>query len=130
MGYLGFYRMKLVGVPYMNFMYVDMPQESHTYCLPMTLLFLEASEEQAPLVHAALRRYERCTSQLINPAKCSMMFGVNCPETNQQRVKNILNVENTTAEEKYLGLPTPEVRIKNEESMGVAGRGIIPCSGA
>jgi hypothetical protein len=43
-----------------------------------TLLFLEAKEDQALLIREALRLYERCIGQLINPLKCSVMFGAHC----------------------------------------------------
>jgi hypothetical protein len=43
--------------------------------------------------------------------KCSMMFGVGCPVSAQDTVKEILNMSNITSEEKYLGLPTPEGRM-------------------
>jgi hypothetical protein len=41
-----------------------------------TLLFIEVLDDQAAIVDNTLRRYERSTGQLINPVKCSMMFGV------------------------------------------------------
>jgi hypothetical protein len=46
--------------------------------------------------------------QLINPMKCTMLFGVDCPVSAQDKVKEILNMPNITVEEKYLGLPMPE----------------------
>jgi hypothetical protein len=36
-------------------------------------------------------------------------------EMNKQQVQEILNVENITVDEKYLGLPTPECRMKNDK---------------
>jgi hypothetical protein len=52
---------------------------------------------------------------LINPGKCSMMFGADCTSTNQERVKEILNVDNSAMEDKYLGLPTPEGPISKQK---------------
>jgi hypothetical protein len=40
------------------------------------------------------------------------MFGTGCTQANEERVKEILRVENTTVHEKYLALPTPEGRMK------------------
>jgi hypothetical protein len=67
------------------------------------------------LIDKALRTYERSTWQLINPMKCSMMFGVGCPVSAQDKVKEILNMSNITSEEKYLGLPTPEGRMNKDK---------------
>jgi hypothetical protein len=60
------------------------------------------------------RRYETGTSQLINPLKCSMMFGSTCTEEEHERVKALLNVGNIANEEKYLGLPTPSGRMSKD----------------
>jgi hypothetical protein len=51
------------------------PGISHLLFADDTLLFLEAKMDQAKIIHDVLRKYERCTGQFINPAKCSMMFG-------------------------------------------------------
>jgi hypothetical protein len=42
------------------------------------------------------------------PTKCSILFISGCMDINKERVKEILRVENTTVDEKYLGLPTHE----------------------
>jgi hypothetical protein len=73
-----------------------------------TLLFLEATEDQAILVNDLLHLYEKSTGQLINPQKCSILFGANCSMDAQDRMKGVLKVSNITVEEKYLGLPTPD----------------------
>lgn len=51
------------------------------------------------------------TGQLINPAKCSVLFGESCPESVVYNIKGILQVETVGFEEKYLGLPTPDRRM-------------------
>jgi hypothetical protein len=76
-----------------------------------TLLFLEATEDQAILVNDLLHLYEKSMGQLINPQKCSILFGANCSMDAQDRVKGVLKVSNITVEEKYLGLPTPDGRM-------------------
>jgi hypothetical protein len=70
------------------------PSISHLLFADNTLLFLEANEQQAVVVHEALRLYERCMGQLINPSKCSIMPGNGCEQENQERVKSILQVDN------------------------------------
>jgi hypothetical protein len=58
--------------------------------------------EHATKITQVLRAYEQGIGQLINPAKCSMMFGSVCSEEDNVSVKAIL----------YLGLPTPDDRMK------------------
>jgi hypothetical protein len=54
------------------------PVVSHLVFADDTLLFLEIKEEHALIIKEALQQYERSTGQLINPSKCSIMFGANC----------------------------------------------------
>jgi hypothetical protein len=79
------------------------------------LLFIEVTEGQAEVIKNALWLYEKCTGLLINPVKCSMMFGANCSEPTQTKVKEILEVAATTLDEKYLGLPTPNGKMNKEK---------------
>jgi hypothetical protein len=90
------------------------PGISHLLFADDTLLFFEASEDQAVLINKVLHRYEEGMGQLINPSKCSVMFGSACPEENQEKVKAVLQVRITAQEEKYLGLPTLEGRMSKE----------------
>jgi hypothetical protein len=83
------------------------PGISHLLFVDDTLLFVEASENQDQIIKDVLCRFERSTGQLINPSKCSLLFGSGCPDAIKESVAVVLNVHNTTLEEKYLGLPTP-----------------------
>ena len=76
-----------------------------------TLLFLKADHEQAVCVKQALDTYAAATGQLINPSKCSLLFGDSCPANVQEEVRSTLNVTSLFFEEKYLGLPTPDGRM-------------------
>jgi hypothetical protein len=80
-----------------------------------TLLFFEANEEQAMVINDGLRWYERCPGQLMNPAKCSILFGAACMDMDKERIKEILCVENTMADENYLSLPTLEGRLNKDK---------------
>jgi hypothetical protein len=73
-----------------------------------TLMFMEVLEDQDNVVNKALRRYEKCMGQLINPNKCSMMMGADCVQVTKDRVMQILQVSNVMVEEKYLELPAPQ----------------------
>ena len=50
------------------------PGISHLLIADDTLLFFKANVEQASVVKQALDLFAGCTGQLINPAKCSIMF--------------------------------------------------------
>jgi hypothetical protein len=71
-------------------------------------LFLEIKKDQAQIIKEYLQLFEACTGQLINPPKCPIMFGSQCVQEDENKTKEILGVANTTTEEKYLGLPTPD----------------------
>jgi hypothetical protein len=84
---------------------------SHLLFADDTLMFFQARKKQAQVVNLVLRRYYVGTGQLINPSKCSVMFGSQCSASNQDRVKAILHVEIMASEEKYFDLPTPDGRM-------------------
>jgi hypothetical protein len=85
---------------------------SHLLFADDTLIFMEANENQAETVKSIIKTYEKNTDQLVNPAKCSMVFGSLCPDAQQQNVREILQVTNLVGEERYLGLPTRGVRVR------------------
>ena len=87
------------------------PEISHLLFADDTLLFFRASSEQATIVKGVLNTYAEAMGQLINPAKCSILFADNCPVTTSNEVKNILGVAQEVFEPKYLGLPVPEGRM-------------------
>jgi hypothetical protein len=45
-------------------------------------MFFQATEDPAQVVNIVLRRYETGMGQLINPSKCSVMFGSQCVSWN------------------------------------------------
>jgi hypothetical protein len=67
------------------------------------LLFLEATEVLATKVKQVLREYEQGTGQLINPSKCSMMFGSAYTEEDNVKVKEVLNIDRIAQEENTWG---------------------------
>jgi len=83
------------------------PGISHLLFADDTLLFFKANVEQASVVKQALDLFAGCTGQLINPAKCSIMFNEHGDTMEQDQVKHILEVQLSSFETKYLGLPTP-----------------------
>ena len=56
--------------------------------------------------------YEKGTGQLLSPDKCSIKFGKKCSMEDQVSTMVILNITVDGFEDKYLGLPVPEGRMK------------------
>jgi hypothetical protein len=83
------------------------PGISHLLFADDCLMFFQGSVEQASVVKSILNSYEKSTGQLVSLGKCSIMYGDGCPDDVQQDIKNILQYETVSFEEKYLGLPTP-----------------------
>ena len=84
------------------------PGISHLLFADDSLLFFKAERAQAVRVKQVLEQYANSAGQLINPDKCSILFGNSCPMTTRLEVKHALDVQQETFETKYLGLPTPE----------------------
>jgi len=98
------------------------PGISHLLFADDTLLFFKAKPEQALVVKEILDTYARCTGQLLNPSKCSIMFNKKGAEDDQNQVKHILGVELSSFEPKYLGLPTPSGRMKKDRFQSLKER--------
>jgi hypothetical protein len=62
-------------------------------------------------VKEVLDLYATSMGQLINPGKCSILFGESCPADTRAVIKETLQVTQEAFESKYLGLPTPEGRM-------------------
>jgi hypothetical protein len=86
------------------------PAVSHLLFADDTLLFFKAANDQAVVMKEVLETYASCTGQLINPCKCSIMFGQSSPTAVQNQIKQTLQISNSF-EDKYLGFPTPEGRM-------------------
>lgn len=87
------------------------PGISHLLFADDSLLFFKADGAQAVRVRHVLDTYSVATGQLINPDKCSILFGPACPTMTREVIKDVLRITRTTFEAKYLGLPTPEGRM-------------------
>lgn len=98
------------------------PGVSHLLFADDTLLSFKATVEQATQVKDVLHTYARCTGQLVNSAKCSIMFKEQGQQRMHDQVKQILGVELSAFEEKYLGLPTPTGRMKGDRFQSLKER--------
>lgn len=87
------------------------PGISHLLFADNTLLYFREEIQQARAIKEVLACYALATGQLINPAKCSIMFGDSLPASIRDDIKLILQITSTSFEDKYLGFPIPEGRI-------------------
>lgn len=76
-----------------------------------TLLFFKSDNQQAKVIKETLSTYAAATGQLINPAKCSILFGSSSTSAVCDAIKHTLQIVNSSFEDKYLGFPTPEGRM-------------------
>jgi hypothetical protein len=104
------------------------PGISHLLFADDSLLFFKAKADQARKINTALRAYEASTGQLLSPTKCSLMLGQKVTEEEGAMVASILNVQNISFEEKYLGLPVPEGRMKDDKFQPTKERLMKKCS--
>jgi hypothetical protein len=91
------------------------PGLSHLLFADDSLLFMQTSSEQAHIVKAAIKKFEKGTGQQISPNKCSILFSNCCPSQTQLDVKHVLEIQRSTFEEKYIGFPTMEGRVKADK---------------
>jgi hypothetical protein len=90
------------------------PAISHLLFVDVSLLFFRAVGNEAERVQEVLNTFERCTGQQVNPAKCSILFAEHCPQEVVEEVRQSLHVQQASFQPKYLGLPTPEGRMKSD----------------
>ena len=85
---------------------------SHLLFADDSLLFFKGSLEQALAIKHILTTYEEGTGQLLRPDKCSILFGKRCSMEDQVAILVVLKITFDGFEDKYLGLPVPEGRMK------------------
>jgi hypothetical protein len=74
---------------------------------------VKASVEGAGEVSEVLDVYCQASGQRINLDKSSVFFSKGCPEETRTAIKNMLNVQNESLSEKYLGMPSDVGRSVN-----------------
>jgi hypothetical protein len=71
------------------------------------LLFFCAMEAEASNIKDGLAVYAQATGQLINPRKCSILFGERCHTADLEAAARTSEVQQQGFEERYLRVPTP-----------------------
>ena len=89
------------------------PVVNHLLFADDSLLLFKSSVQGANEVSNLLDAYCLASGQRVNYDKSSIFFSKGCPETLRVEIKNILNVQNESLSEKYLGLPTDVGQSKN-----------------
>ena len=85
---------------------------SHLLFADDSLLFFRASEHQAVIIRDAIKIFERASGQQVSKQKCALLFGPHCSEVVQENIMSILRTVHASFDDKYLGLPVPEGRMK------------------
>ena len=85
---------------------------SHLMFADDCLLLIKGTIKQALAIKNIISTYEKGTGQLLSPDKCSIMFGKNCSMESHVAVMVILCITAEGFEDKYLGLPVPQGRMK------------------
>ncbi|XP_020153203.1 uncharacterized protein [Aegilops tauschii subsp. strangulata] len=78
------------------------PPVNHLLFADDSLLFFKANGEGANEVNLVLDQYCQASGQRVNNAKSSIFFSKGVPDSTRQDIKNLLNVQNETLNEKYL----------------------------
>ena len=87
------------------------PEVNHLLFADDSLLFFEASNDEARRVRDLLQVYCNASGQKINADKSSIYFNKGVPNSLRGEIKETLAVHTESLSEKYLGLPTPHGRI-------------------
>ena len=90
-----------------------MPSINHLLFADDCMLFCKAVVEDATILKGVLNSYCDASGQRINNDKSSIYFGKGCQEPVRQQIKDVLEVDNETLKEKYLGLPSDVGKSKN-----------------
>jgi hypothetical protein len=68
-------------------------------------MFLAANTEGAHEIIEVLEKCSRALGHKVNLNKSSIHFSKGCSNVTREEVKGILNVQNESLSEKYLGMP-------------------------
>lgn len=81
------------------------PSVNHLLFADDSLLLIKANKRNAQEVQRILDEYEKCSGQMINREKSSVLFSKNTKEQYKEEVKTFLKIKKEGNSGKYLGLP-------------------------
>ena len=87
------------------------PQLSRLLFADDIILFAEATEAQARLIHDCLDRFCAASGQTISASKSKIYFSPNTDALEIDKIKSILEMDSTDDLGKYLGVPTINGRV-------------------
>lgn len=79
-----------------------------------TILFSQATEQEAVVIRDILHRYAQVSGQIINMEKSTMLFSPNIRHETSSNIQQILSFQVVERFDKYLGLPADIGRSKVE----------------
>ncbi|KAM1691997.1 hypothetical protein FF1_033639 [Malus domestica] len=77
---------------------------THLFFMDDSVIFGNASVDEAESIVAVLQTYARGSGQVINLAKSSVFFGANTPKCRKAKIVNSLGIQSKQGFGKYLGL--------------------------
>jgi len=82
------------------------PVVSHLLFADDSLLFFGANTENAQEINDVMETYCQASGQQINMDKSSIHFAKGVSNSTREEIKTLLNVQNESVSEKYLGMPS------------------------
>jgi hypothetical protein len=89
------------------------PRVNHLLFADDCILFGKAAVLDVTKMKEVLEKYCNASGQRINKDKSSSFFGKGCPQLLRNNIKAVMDVQNDTLNDKYLGLPSDVGRSKN-----------------
>ncbi|XP_021631810.1 uncharacterized protein LOC110629204 [Manihot esculenta] len=90
------------------------PSISHLLFADDSILFTQATMEQANIIRSILHNYSRASGQSVNLAKSTIIFSPNTSPILKQQICSSLNIHNLEVNDRFLGLPAHFYRSKTQ----------------
>jgi hypothetical protein len=90
------------------------PCVSHLLFADDSLILMKATDSNTACLRDLLQVYEVCSGRQINKEKSAILFSKNTKLSVRANIKQVLEVQSETINEKYLGLPVYISRSKKE----------------
>lgn len=84
----------------------EAPTTSHLFFADDSIIFTDASVQEANIIGGILREYEALSRQKVNLEKCEIFFSRKLERGTRQTIINTLGFMEVKKHDKYLGPPT------------------------